>query len=82
MTATTNLIKVEVKNPRKEPKAARRAVLESVLLINSPTNAPKKGPIMIPPGIGENNPTKSPRVVPIIPALDPPNFLVPMAGIK
>ena len=82
MMATINLINMEVKNPRNEPNAARSAVLESLLLSSSPINAPKNGPMIMPPGMGENNPTKSPIVVPIIPALDPPNFLVPSAGIK
>ena len=77
-----NLIKAEVKNPKKEPNAALMAVLELLLLSNSPTKAPKKGPIRIPPGIGEISPMIKPAVVPIIPYFDPPNFLVPMAGIK
>ena len=79
---TTNLIKVEAKNPKNEPKAALSAVWESLLLSNSPTNAPKKRPIKIPPGIGEINPTMSPMDVPIIPYLEPPNILVPTEGMK
>ena len=79
--AITNLIKVEVKNPIKLPKAALRAVLKSALFSNSPTKAPTKGPIIMPPGIGDSKPIISPTLVPIIPALVPPNFLVPMAGI-
>lgn len=82
MIATKNLIKVEVKNPKNDPNAARIAVFVSDLLSNSPISAPTKGPIIIPPGMGENNPIKRPIIVPIMPDLEPPNFFVPMAGIK
>ena len=58
-----NLIKAEVKNPNKEPKAALMAILESLLLSNSPTKAPKKGPIKIPPGMGEISPMINPAAV-------------------
>lgn len=68
--------------PRKDPKAAFRAVSESALLNNSPIKAPKNGPMIIPPGTGDIIPIIKPNVVPIIPYLDPPNFLVPSAGIK
>ena len=82
ITVTTNLIKAEVRNPSKLPKAALSAVLESTLLMTSPKNAPTKGPIIMPPGIGAIKPIMSPTVVPIIPAFVPPNFLVPIAGMK
>lgn len=81
MTDTTNLRNVEVINPRNEPKAALSAVLESFLFSNSPISAPKNGPMIIPPGIGNMSPAIKPKVVPIMPNFDPPNFLVPMAGI-
>jgi hypothetical protein len=81
MIATTNLMNAEVKNPSKLPNAALRAVLESALFINSPAKAPTKAPIIKPPGIGVRSPMMSPTEVPIIPALVPPNFLVPRAGI-
>ena len=72
---------VEAKNPKKLPKAAFSAFLELLLFNNSPINAPTNGPIMIPPAMGANNPTTKPIDVPIIPALVPPNRLVPMEGI-
>ena len=80
--ATINLINVEVKKPKNEPKAALMAVLELLLLSSSPTKAPKKGPMRIPPGMGAISPMIKPTVVPIIPYFDPPNFLVPIAGMK
>jgi len=80
--ATTNFINVEAKNPKNEPKAALTALLKVLLLISSPISAPKKGPIMIPPGIGAISPTINPIEVPIIPARLPPNRFVPIAGIK
>lgn len=81
MIATINFINVPVKNPKKDPNAAFEAVSKSALLINSPTRAPKKGPIIIPPGIGAKIPMNKPIDVPIIPALVPPKRLVPIAGI-
>ena len=80
--ATTNFINVEAKNPKNEPNAAFTALLNVLLLMSSPIRAPKKGPIIIPPGMGERSPTTNPIEVPIIPALLPPNRLVPIAGIK
>ena len=67
--------------PRKEPKAAFPAVLESLRFINSPIKAPTKGPIKTAKGIGIKIPAIRPRLAPIIPFLLPPNFLVPIAGI-
>lgn len=81
MIATINLIKVEAKNPKKEPNAAFTALLNSLLLINSPIKAPKKGPMIIPAGIGDKSPTIKPSEVPMMPALLPPNRFVPTAGI-
>ena len=80
-TATINFKKVPVTKPKKEPKAAFKAVLESALLDNSPKYAPTKGPIIIPNGIGAISPIIKPSVVPIIPDLLPPNLLVPIAGM-
>ena len=80
---TTNFKKVPVKNPIKEPNAALVAVFLSALFMSSPTKAPTKGQIIIPKGpkIGKNKATNKPIIVPNIPALVPPNFLVPTAGI-
>ena len=84
MTATTNLMNAEVKKPQQTSKSSfegrfRIGFVYQLARINAPT----KGPIIrIPPGIGARSPTMSPtEVVPIIPALVPPNFLVPSAGI-
>ena len=82
MRATKNFIKVEAKKPIKEPKAALKAILELLLLnINSPIKAPTNGPIKKPSGTGIKIPTINPTVVPMAPALLPPYFLVPAAGI-
>ena len=81
-TETINFIKEDAKKPRNDPKAALIAWLLLLLFINSPANAPKKGPINIPNGIGDITPIMSPIVVPITPYLDPPNFFVPIAGMK
>lgn len=72
----------DAKKPRNDPKAAFNAFFPLELFIISPTKAPKKGPISIPNGIGDITPIISPTVVPITPYLDPPNFFVPMAGMK
>ncbi len=79
---TTSFIIDDVKNPIKLPKAAFSAVFAFVLFKSSPIKAPINNPNIIPAGIGDNNPKIRPIVVPIIPALVPPNFLVPIAGIK
>ena len=50
-------------------------------LDNSPTNAPKKAPIMIPIGPKKIIPIIVPKVEPITPDLEPPNFLAPIEGI-
>lgn len=76
-----NLIKVEAIKPRNDPNAALRALLNSALFKSSPINAPKNGPIIMPPGIGAIKPTIKPIDVPIIPAFVPPKRLVPMAGM-
>lgn len=82
MNEITNFIKVEVKNPKNDPNAALKAFLPSVRLkAISPINAPTKGPINIPKGIGDKIPRKRPIKVPIAPALLPPKCLVPNAGI-
>ena len=74
---------MEVKKPKKAPNAALKACFLSVLLKTiSPIRAPKNAPINIPNGIGENKPIMSPTTVPIAPERLPPNFLVPIAGIK
>lgn len=80
---TMNFKKVPVKKPKNDPKAALVAVFLSALFNNSPTKAPVNGQTIIPKGprIGKNIATRSPMVVPIIPAFVPPNFLVPIAGI-
>lgn len=60
------LMKVPARKPTKEPIAALRACFDSVPLKNtSPINAPRKGPINIPMGIGMKIPKTNPRVVPI-----------------
>ena len=79
---TINFKSVEAINPINEPIAAFIALYKSFLWVNSPTSAPKKGPIMIPNGIGDKSPTTRPIIVPIMPALLPPNLLVPIAGMK
>lgn len=81
--AVTKLIKVEAKNPKKDPVAARKAFLVLLCLLNkiSPKKAPKNGPMRKPKGIGAKIPTIRPMVVPIAAALLPPNRLVPAAGI-
>ena len=73
-------IPVPSKNPFKEPKAAVKALFESELSwIISPTQAPIKGPAIIPSG-----PTKKPIINPIVepqvPALLPPDCFVKMIG--
>ena len=79
--ATINFRNEEAIKPRNEPKAALSALSISLRWIISPISAPKKGPIIIPKGIGDNKPTTRPIVVPIIPDRLPPNRLVPSAGI-
>ena len=79
---TISFKKDDAKKPRNDPKAAFNAFFPLELFIISPTKAPKKGPISIPNGIGDITPIISPTVVPITPYLDPPNFFVPMAGMK
>ena len=79
---TTNLINVDAKKPMIEPIAALKARFKLFLSnSNSPINAPTKGPIKKPKGIGVINPTTNPILVPQTPYLLPPNFLVPCAGI-
>ena len=79
---TNSFIKVEAIKPKKDPKAAFKAWGPFVLLKTiSPINAPTKGPIKNPNGIGDSSPIIKPNTAPIAPALDPPNFLVLMAGI-
>ena len=78
---TISLIKADVKNPNKLPKAALKAIFVLALFKLSPTKAPTKGPKIIPPGIGDSIPKMSPTVVPIIPAFVPPNRFVPIAGM-
>ena len=72
----------DAKKPRNDPKAAFNAFSPLELFIISPTKAPKKGPISIPNGIGDIIPIISPTDVPITPYLDPPNFFVPIAGMR
>jgi hypothetical protein len=57
---------VEVKNPISETNADLVAVLAPLLLISLPIRAPKKGPIIMPPGIGAINPINNPIEVPTI----------------
>lgn len=62
---TENLIVAETKNPRKAPKDALMALEVSLLSYNnSPIKAPKKAPISIPKGMGDNKPIINPIVVP------------------
>ena len=73
---TTNLIPVPAKKPKKAPKADLNALFLSFpSCINSPINAPKKGPKIIP-----NGPIKRPTIRPIVapqePAFVPPVFFV------
>ncbi len=82
MSPVINLSPVENRNPIKDPSAALKALPESLLSnIISPINAPTKGPIIIPKGGKKMSPTNNPIVVPYIPYLLPPNFLVPKAGM-
>ena len=63
--AIENLIVAEANNPIKEPKEALSALFVSLLSKrSSPMNAPKKAPIKIPKGIGDNKPISRPIVVP------------------
>lgn len=83
MRATTNFSKVEVKKPINEPKEAFKARFGLELSqIISPINAPINGPIIIPKGGKNTIPNTNPIVVPATPQLEPPNFLVPIAGIR
>ena len=67
-------MKLEAKIPKIDPVAALNACFAFfVSNTNSPINAPRKGPIIKPNGIGVNNPMMRPMLVPQIPALLPPN---------
>ena len=81
MTLTINFNVVDAKNPKNEPNAAFNALVKSILWVSSPIKAPKKAPMINPKGIGLIKPIIKPSVVPIAPALLPPNFFVPMAGM-
>ena len=76
-----NFKKIPVKKPIRDPMAAFKAWRFEVLLSSSPENAPIKGPITIPKGPIKIKPIIRPIVDPMIPFFDPPNFLVPKAGI-
>lgn len=81
MAVTKNSINVEANKPIKDPEAAFKAVRESTLFNISPIKAPRKGPIRIAKGTGIKIPATNPVVAPSIPALLPPRYLVPSAGI-
>ena len=75
-------MKVEPRKPINDPIAALKAAGPLLLLKTvSPMNAPTNGPMRMPKGIGAIIPTINPIVVPHMPALLPPNFLVPKTGI-
>ena len=84
MTHKTTFIKVPVTNPRNDPVADFRAAVESCPPINSPINAPANGPMMIPQGPSQdvNTPMIKPILLPQLPYLVPPKYLVPMEGNK
>lgn len=75
----TTFVNVPAKNPRKLPIADLKALSAGCLLINSPTYAPIKGPIITPNG-PKNKPMINPTVEPYEPPLVPPNILVPYIG--
>ncbi len=69
-----------VKNPKKEPIAARNAFFTGAFVYNSPRKEPKNGPKIIPKGPAKS-PTIKPNMAPLLPALLPPNHLLPKTGI-
>ena len=80
--AAKSLMPVPTMNERNEPRPTLIALFKSFrLCINSPTNAPMKGPAIIP-----NGPRKKPPIAPIVaPTVAgrlPPKILVIYAGIK
>ncbi len=77
-----NLITLPAITPINEPKAGFNDSLKDLLLVISPSKAPKKGPIMIPIGPSITKAIIRPTVVPICPDLVPPNFFTPNIGIK
>jgi hypothetical protein len=81
-SAIVKLIKVESKNPKKVPKAAFNARLQSELSwYISPAKAPIKGPNIKLKGKGKMIPMISPTYDPLTPNLVPLNTLVPYAGM-
>ena len=65
-----------------EPNAGFNDSLKDLLLVISPSKAPKNGPIIIPIGPRITKARISPTVVPICPDLVPPNFFTPNIGIR
>ena len=77
------LYPVVSRNPTKEPRAERNAFSPVPSTARySPTNAPMKGPIIIPKGGKANSPAIIPISDPRVHALLPPYFLVPRIGRK
>ncbi len=71
------------RNPINAPNPDFKEVSKSLFSIkSSAAMAPIIGPIIIPIGGKKNNPTKIPTILPRIPALLPPIFLVLHMGIK
>ena len=67
---TKSFIKVEAIKLEKDPKAAFKAWGPFVILkTTSPINAPVKGPVKNPNGMGDSSPIINPNTAPIAPAL-------------
>tara|TARA_B100000963_G_scaffold361927_1_gene400950 strand:+ start:8306 stop:8725 length:420 start_codon:yes stop_codon:yes gene_type:complete len=76
-----------MKTPAKKPKRAPRAALKapflfSLLMINSPINAPRKGPIIKPNGPRNKRPKINPILLPYTLPIPPPKFFAPKLGMK
>lgn len=76
----TNFSNVPVTKPKKLPKPARSAKLNSFPPSSSPVTAPIKGPISMPKGPKNSNPKINPIILPQTPFFEPPIFLVPKIG--
>ena len=67
--------------PRKAPSADLNACLGGLFAINSPRNAPARGPSIIPQMPNTKIPTVKPRKAPIIPYLLALYLLAPNIGV-
>lgn len=81
MPEVANFAPVPRINPIKLPIAAFVAFDCEAPPVISPIKAPINGPIITPTGGSSSMPATRPRVAPIAPLLDPPNFLVVHAGM-